>query len=323
MTLVLRSIGDMIGHFAGNTHILINPTNSEGVANSGLAKAFAERWPEIYAEYRALCSSGDVSVGSLHVCEDPVTKSTVINLATKKDWRDMTFPESIELCCQGIVNYLNGHPFDTVAMPILGIGYSQSGPITIDPIIQRYLDPLPNIINLSVRPDRFKTPPLYLGVVGSRAYTDIDRIHLGVQDGLLMFNRSFSDFEGIVSGGAKGVDSIACGTGGKDNVSDTIARRAGLKPIVCLADWDRYGVSAGFLRNRTVADIGTHFVCFVGSKSVGTRGLIELVGRYNSKIDRLTEERMNQPVADIFDKPFVPLPQKKQIYICDISTVSV
>lgn len=321
MPLVTRSESDML-RFIGLANIFVNPVNCVGSANSGLAKAIFDRWPPMYEEYRRLCGNGDLSVGKYYIYHDEKTKTTIVNLPTKNDWRDVSDPVDTEVSCLLLSEYLRKHPFDTVVMPILGIGYSHPKPVVIDPILIKHLDNLPNIIHLSVRPDRLEKIPLYLAVIGSRAYTDYDRIWYGVLDGLLKFEKKFTDFEAMVSGGANGVDRVACGTGRSDDLDQNIAKQNGLRPIVCQADWGRYGNSAGFIRNRTVADIGTHFVVFIGSNSVGTRNTIELVNRYNKEVDRVLESATKQDVGDIFNKPFQPPPEKKNVYICDISSSS-
>ena len=319
MPLVMRSIRDMIGHFStGLANIMVNPVTCSGEASAGLSKAFFEKWPAMHEDYLKMCQSGALTIGKLHIYRDGVSKTTIINLPTKKNWKDIVDPVDIETGCTRLAEYLKTRPFDTVAMPLLGVGYSRQEKLTIDPILTRHLDPLPNIIHLSIRPDRFEKPPLYLAVAGSRAYTNYDKIWIGIAEGLIQFEKSFSDFEAMVSGGAKGVDRIACGAGITD-LSPNIATNNGLRPIVCQANWEDYGNSAGFIRNRTVVDIGTHFVAFVGSESVGTRGLVELVTRHNNYVDRVTASAVIPTGSDIFDRPYIPPPEKKYLYICDVS----
>lgn len=323
MPLIMRSIHDMIGHFStGLANIMVNPVTCSGEANAGLSKAFFEKWPAMYDDYLKVCQDGSLEIGRLYIYKDRESKTTIINLPTKKNWMDVVDPSDIEISCARLAEYLKTRPFDTVAMPLLGVGYSRQWPLSVDPALTRHLDPLPNIIHLSIRPDRFEKPPLYLAVVGSRAYTNYDKICLGIGEGLIMFEKKFTDFEAIVSGGAKGVDSIACGVGPGDS-NPNIATRNGLRPIVCRANWDDYGNSAGFIRNRTVADIGTHFIAVIGSKSVGTRGLTDLVNRHNAYVDRLEAANILPTGGDVFNKPAVPIPARKHLYVCDVSSETI
>lgn len=323
MPLVRRSVADMIGHFSNHTDILVNPTNLTGLMNSGLAKAFAERWPAMAEDYREYCASGKLDLGSLHIYRDPESKNTIINLPTKRDWRDIADIADIEAGCVKLAVYLQQHPFHTVAMPLLGGGTQRHDPADVPAILTRHLEPLPNIIHLSIRPDRFIEIPRYLVVVGSRAYNDFERIRLGVMDGLIDFGLSYKDFEAMVSGGAAGVDRAACGTGRADDDHPTLARENGVRAVVCRADWDRYGDSAGYVRNRTVFDIGTHFVAFVGSRSRGTKNTIRLIETHNETVDQLSRAAPAVDPSAVFDGPAPVIPEKKKLHICDISNLSV
>lgn len=321
MPLVKRSEPDML-RFVGLADILINPVDCSGESRGGLTKVFAERWPDMHDGYQSRCKSGKMAIGDIYSHHDKKSGSTIINIATKQNWMDGNASDNLESVCINVVDYLKSYPFHTVAMPILGIGYSRQSSVAIDPILTQYLDPLPNIIHLSIRPDRFEEPPLYLAVVGSRAYDDYFRIDLGVMDALAQFGLTHKDFEALVSGGANGVDKVACGTGKPGDNEINLASQYGLRAVVCLANWGRYGNSAGFLRNRTVTDIATHIVAFVGAKSVGTRGVIELVNRHNTHVDKLTAERVAVPVDDIFGKPQEPIPKKKLLCTHDISSTT-
>lgn len=45
------------------------------------------------------------------------------------------------------------------------------------------------------------------------------------------------------------------------------------------ADWEKYGKSAGPLRNKQMAEYATHCVCFWDGQSKGTGSMIELAKR--------------------------------------------
>lgn len=70
----------------------------------------------------------------------------------------------------------------------------------------------------------------------------------------------------VISGGARGADSMA-----KD-----IANNWGLGYIEFSADWDKYGKSAGFIRNRQIVDYCDKLVAFWDGKSKGTKHSIDL-----------------------------------------------
>lgn len=87
-----------------------------------------------------------------------------------------------------------------------------------------------------------------LAVVGSRNCNDYGLVHVALSRYLDVYGESLV----IVSGGAKGADSLAA----------RFARENNLELIEHLPDWNRFGKSAGFKRNWLIwqdADAGVAF----------------------------------------------------------------
>ena len=87
-----------------------------------------------------------------------------------------------------------------------------------------------------------------LAVVGSRNCNDYGLVHVALSRYLDVHGESLV----IVSGGAKGADSLAA----------RFARENNLELIEHLPDWNRFGKSAGFKRNWLIwqdADAGVAF----------------------------------------------------------------
>lgn len=59
--------------------------NTMGSMGAGIAKSFRERWPAMYEEYRAMCRSGALNTGDLHVFV--AADRTIVNLATQRSFR--------------------------------------------------------------------------------------------------------------------------------------------------------------------------------------------------------------------------------------------
>lgn len=320
MPIVRRALVDMLT-LAPFTDILVNPVNMIGVAGKGLALAFRQAYPGWYDKYRSACERGDLQVGTLHIYRDALHPTpTIVSLVTKRHWVDESLLEDVEAGCARLATYLKAHPYHTVALPILGSGLGRLSPDAVLPVMYRHLDALPNIIHLCQRPEAFPHPLRYLAVVGSRAYDDFDRIDLGVGETLLDFKLIYSDFQAMVSGGAKGVDAVACGRHHQDTTTYTLAKSHGLPAIICQADWDRYPKTAGFLRNRVVMDIATHIVAFVGHRSNDTRNMIDLIRKYNDKVADHTKASVTNPQHhDPFLTPPPPALVPKDLAIIDIS----
>lgn len=75
----------------------------------------------------------------------------------------------------------------------------------------------------------------------------------------------------IISGGAKGADKI-----GED-----YALEHSLTLKVFNADWDKYGKSAGYIRNEEMAKYAYGLVAFWDGKSRGTKHMIDLARKHN------------------------------------------
>lgn len=99
---------------------------------------------------------------------------------------------------------------------------------------------------------------LTIAVVGSREYPNMDLVQ--------HFIRMLPPHVDIISGAARGVDSVAAAT----------AREAGLDVTEFPADWDRWGKSAGFIRNNDLVASADFVVAFWDGKSRGTDHTINL-----------------------------------------------
>ena len=114
----------------------------------------------------------------------------------------------------------------------------------------------------------------YCLVAGSRSFSDY-RLLKQKMDKLLKKQADVT----IVSGGAKGADSLA----------EQYAKERGYECVVIPADWDKYGKSAGYKRNRAMHEfIAKHdargCVCFWDGKSKGTQHNFTLCKEFNTPL---------------------------------------
>lgn len=91
-----------------------------------------------------------------------------------------------------------------------------------------------------------------IAIVGSRSYPYPDTVRAYVNS--LPLNAV------IVSGGARGVDSVA----------EATAKARGMKALIFPADWARHGKQAGFLRNQDIIAVCDRLVAFWDGQSRGT-----------------------------------------------------
>lgn len=106
-------------------------------------------------------------------------------------------------------------------------------------------------------------------VAGSRSFSD----YLLLKEKLNYFLKNVQTPVEIVSGMAKGADKLG----------EQYAKEMGYAIKQFPADWDRYGKKAGYVRNRQMAEYGTHCVCFWDGKSHGTKIMIDLCAEKNIK----------------------------------------
>jgi len=97
-------------------------------------------------------------------------------------------------------------------------------------------------------------------VAGSRTFDDYE-----------LCKRVLASFEGndltVLSGCATGADTI-----GK-NVSIELGWR---EPELFPAEWKKYGLAAGPIRNRLMAETATHLIAFWDGESRGTKDMISV-----------------------------------------------
>ena len=96
-----------------------------------------------------------------------------------------------------------------------------------------------------------------IGVVGSRNFSNYKYMKE------ILDSFSFSE---IVSGGAKGADSLARRYAEEKNISI----------IEILPDWNQYGKSAGFKRNKLIIDQSDAIIAFWDGNSKGTAHSVRL-----------------------------------------------
>ena len=100
-----------------------------------------------------------------------------------------------------------------------------------------------------------------VALVGSRDFTNYEMFKTKVKQ----YTKNLGNFC-IVSGGAKGADTLA----------KQYAIEFGHEIIEFLAEWDKYGKSAGFKRNITIVEACTHLIAFQINDSKGTQHSIDL-----------------------------------------------
>jgi len=100
-----------------------------------------------------------------------------------------------------------------------------------------------------------------IAIIGSRSFDNYGKL-----ESFVLSRISLSDISEVVSGGARGADTLAALFAEVHNV-----------PLRLFpAEWDSYGKQAGFLRNQKIIDYCDKVFAFWDGSSKGTSHSIEL-----------------------------------------------
>lgn len=119
--MVIYQQGDM---FEGDYDVLVNLVNCVAVMGAGVAAQFKERWPAMFDDYAEACRRGEVRPGVLHTWEAP-TGQLVVNLPTKRHWRDDSRFDDVEAGLRALRELLRGRGRVRVALPPPGCGHGR------------------------------------------------------------------------------------------------------------------------------------------------------------------------------------------------------
>lgn len=127
----------------GVKRLLINPVNTVGVPGAGLAKQFAQAYPEATSKYITYCKTGVLTMGKIYV------KGEVCFFPTKEDWRNPSKLEYIEAGLQKLRMWIETHDVKEIIMPKIGCGLGGLDWKDVLALIEKYLTGLSaNIILL-------------------------------------------------------------------------------------------------------------------------------------------------------------------------------
>lgn len=106
---------------------------------------------------------------------------------------------------------------------------------------------------------------MILALIGSREYNNYEQFKTIISKTLDKWNVKITDVSLVVSGGAKGADSLA----------DLWATENKKVMKIFLPDWKKFGKAAGIIRNKDIIDECTHVIAFPSKKGKGTQNSIK------------------------------------------------
>src|SRR5438034_6813010 len=137
MTHINYQKGDI---FNSKAHVIVNTVNCEGVMGKGLALAFKERYPAMFAVYQQECKAGKLRIGRPTLYK--VSTPWILNFPTKDHWRPPSKLEYLEKGLEYLVANYQKTGIQSIAFPKLG---AQNGKLSWDdvgPLMAKYLSQL-------------------------------------------------------------------------------------------------------------------------------------------------------------------------------------
>lgn len=123
MTIEVRS-GDLFEQT--DVHALGHGVNCRGVMGAGIAKQFANRYPEMVHAYRNRCHNGTLAIGGVYAhpldMYDSTTLSWIYNMATQDALgRNATY-WALDHAVDAMLDHMSAHRVQSVAIPKIGAG---------------------------------------------------------------------------------------------------------------------------------------------------------------------------------------------------------
>jgi len=110
-----------------------------------------------------------------------------------------------------------------------------------------------------------------IAIIGSRTFNDYP-----------LLTQTLAPYQSkvtlIVSGGAKGADSLG----------EYWAKQNNIKTLIFMPDWEKHGKKAGFIRNEDIIKNSDGVIAFWDGISKGTAHSISLCEKYNKPVKVVT-----------------------------------
>jgi O-acetyl-ADP-ribose deacetylase (regulator of RNase III) len=104
--------------FESTAQTLVNPVNTIGVMEDGLARQFRDTFPSMFVEYRNLCELKKLQIGRLHLYK--ANNKFILNFPTRKNRRDPSKKPYIEQGLSTFAENYNKHGITSIALPLIG-----------------------------------------------------------------------------------------------------------------------------------------------------------------------------------------------------------
>jgi O-acetyl-ADP-ribose deacetylase (regulator of RNase III) len=137
------------------TQALVNTVNTVGVMGKGIALQFKEAYPMNFKIYVAACKRKELQPGTLLVVKEhgPQGEKIIINFPTKTAWFMKSKYEYIEEGLKALVDVIEEHNIQSIAIPPLGCGNGGLHWEKVRLLIEKYLGHLSHVSIQIYEPD--------------------------------------------------------------------------------------------------------------------------------------------------------------------------
>ena len=132
--------------FRQNAEALVNPVNCVGIMGKGLALKFKIAYPSNFNQYLTACRNAAISPSRPLVHTRPAgsTPRYIINLATKRHWRDSSILSDLDKAIKALARTIALYQISSIAIPAIGSGLGGLNWEEVKPLIDRYLSDIPS-----------------------------------------------------------------------------------------------------------------------------------------------------------------------------------
>lgn len=133
--------------FNSNAQTLVCPVNTVGKMGKGLAEAMAKRFRGLYPQYVTAVIGGAMTPHSLTLFRVGHNKQ-ILCFPTKEHWRN---DSNLTLVEEGLIRLTasyQGFNIQSLAVPALGCGEGKLSWNDVHPLITKYLNPLPIMVEV-------------------------------------------------------------------------------------------------------------------------------------------------------------------------------
>lgn len=123
--------------FTSQAQVIVNTVNCQGVMGKGLALAFKQKYPDMFAVYERECQTGKLKIGRPTIYQK--SEPWILNFPTKNHWRNPSKLEYVEKGLAFLANNYKKAGITSIAFPKLG---AQNGKLDwndVGPVMAKYL----------------------------------------------------------------------------------------------------------------------------------------------------------------------------------------